>query len=712
MKRERNSLWKVAAAMLVAMWTGCGSTWARTQVCGTDIDNYLRNNGNYMTGTGAAYVKWGKYFNVDPRLMVGISNAESTLGKTPCGTNETGTWNAWGWFGGIGYCWPYFAPGWDSDCNRAEFADAPGYVAGKGIEMATGWEDGIFWVTRTIRKEYLNAGYDTVAKIRPRYCQSRCENWESNVNASLSALIGDPNQLDFPGESCTGDTSPPSVVFTREDGKGGWTNDRNKVVVEWRIEDSGGSGVKGFHQRWDETTPTDDNVLQSSTGSLSLGQHPTLTNGWHTAHVRGRDNAGNTSDDRTSGQYGFDGSPPTVTITSGHVNGGTYNSPGPVTWSLADPHSGVKGFGQAWDSVPPYQFNTDTGWLDLPEGTHTLHVHAWDNAGNDKDWTWTFTYQPQGTLSVTTISNTQCGVSGPVSVDGTAWGNAPQSKKVNTGSHTVSFGAVSGYNTPGNQTVTVNKDQTTNVSGKYTDTTNPIINVTAPAVNTCLPPLQTVSWTTTDICTAGLTVQYSWDGGTFQTTSLSGSLTVPDGTHTLKLKGTDAASNMGDITVGPFIVDTTPPAAPTALTVTPEHFKATLAWAAPAADGGCSGVVGYNVYRKRNGSGSNAKVNTTLVTGVTHTDTLANGVAYDYAVAAVDTFGREGAKVEATNKVVGKPGDMNGDGEIDIADVIKCINVINDPNASAVDKALADYNRDNKADAADVEAMKKFILGK
>jgi len=55
---------------------------------------------------------------------------------------------------------------------------------------------------------------------------------------------------------------------------------------------------------------------------------------------------------------------------------------------------------------------------------------------------------------------------------------------------------------------------------------------------------------------------------------------------------------------------------------------------------------------------------------------------------------------------------MNGDGEIDIADVIKCINVINDPNASAVDKALADYNRDNKADAADVEAMKKAILGK
>jgi len=87
-------------------------------------------------------------------------------------------------------------------------------------------------------------------------------------------------------------------------------------------------------------------------------------------------------------------------------------------------------------------------------------------------------------------------------------------------------------------------------------------------------------------------------------------------------------------------------------------------------------------------------------------------VAYDYAVAAVDTFGREGAKVEATNKVIGKPGDMNGDGEIDIADVIKCINVINDPNASAVDKALADYNRDNKADAADVEAMKKAILGK
>ncbi|PIU62868.1 MAG: hypothetical protein COS85_17315 [Armatimonadetes bacterium CG07_land_8_20_14_0_80_59_28] len=160
-----------------------------------------------------------------------------------------------------------------------------------------------------------------------------------------------------------------------------------------------------------------------------------------------------------------------------------------------------------------------------------------------------------------------------------------------------------------------------------------------------------------------------------------------------------------------FTVDATPPNAPTGLTVAPDHFTATLAWTAPV-ETGCSGVAGYNVYRRRNGSSGYVKVNTTPVTGVTHTDTLANGVAYDYAVAAVDTFGREGAKVEATNKVIGKPGDMNGDGEIDIADVIKCINVINDPNASAVDKALADYNRDNKADAADVEAMKKAILGK
>jgi PhoPQ-activated pathogenicity-related protein len=67
-----------------------------------------------------------------------------------------------------------------------------------------------------------------------------------------------------------------------------------------------------------------------------------------------------------------------------------------------------------------------------------------------------------GTLSVTTAP-----VSGEVIVDGTSWGTAPQSRQVQTGQHTVTFGGVAGYSTPGPQVVTVQKNLTTAVTGTY-----------------------------------------------------------------------------------------------------------------------------------------------------------------------------------------------------------------------------------------------------
>ena len=168
--------------------------YAKTQVTASQIDSFLTSRGSPMVGEGEHYLKWGKYFNVDPRLVIAISGAESTFGKYPCG-NE---FNVWGWMLG-GSCWSGFEPGWDHDANRGEFADAPGYVSGQGIYMETGYEDGIFWVTRTLRLGYLDVGLDTVAKVGNKWCQSGCANWEPNVTSFITQMGGDPADLSFNG---------------------------------------------------------------------------------------------------------------------------------------------------------------------------------------------------------------------------------------------------------------------------------------------------------------------------------------------------------------------------------------------------------------------------------------------------------------------------------------------------------------------------------
>ena len=113
-------------------------------------------------------------------------------------------------------------------------------------------------------------------------------------------------------------------------------------------------------------------------------------------------------------------------------------------------------------------------WLKLPPGSYTVsfsHVQGYTEpapqtvtitAGAITTLTGAFTQR--GSLRVTTSP----AVPGTISVDGIARNDWGMWTDIPTGSHTVCFGAVSGYaNTPGCQTVTVNAGVETDVTGAY-----------------------------------------------------------------------------------------------------------------------------------------------------------------------------------------------------------------------------------------------------
>ena len=160
------------------------------------LDKYLADKSSPMVGEGAHYLKWGQYFNIDPRLVIAISGAESRFGENWCG-NE---FNVWGWKP-EGECWAEFEPGLDDDTNQERFENAPGFVSGAGITMETGYEDGIFWVTENLRRNYLNQGLNTAGKVGGKWCQEGCEHWLLNVEQFMREMGGDPNNLVFPRET-------------------------------------------------------------------------------------------------------------------------------------------------------------------------------------------------------------------------------------------------------------------------------------------------------------------------------------------------------------------------------------------------------------------------------------------------------------------------------------------------------------------------------
>jgi O-glycosyl hydrolase len=156
--------------------------------------------------------------------------------------------------------------------------------------------------------------------------------------------------------------------------------------------------------------------------------------------------------------------------------------------------------------------------------------------------------------------------------------------------------------------------------------------------------------TTTDM---NLTLSFSGftvvDGNVWRSTSSQNCVLV--GSFTPGNIMTVPANSITTLALSSFIPDTTPPEAPTGLTTERSIGTVVLDWN----DNNESDLAGYNVYRSTTSGVDYNKLNSSLLSSSTYTDTnVVNGTTYFYIVTAVDTASNES---DGSDEVSATPSD-------------------------------------------------------
>ncbi|MBX5481091.1 MAG: adhesin [Myxococcaceae bacterium] len=408
--------------------------------------------------------------------------------------------------------------------------------------------------------------------------------------------------------------------------------------------------------------------------TYTLTSDQALFDGAHTASVTATDAVGNVSAPVTR-TFNTDTTPPAVAITS-PAAGATLGTDRPTISGTAEAGATVEisvdgtNVGTATASVTGTWTYTLTAGQALPDGNHTVSVTATDGSGNvSAPVTRTFhtdTTPPAvaitspadgaalGTATPTISGTAEAGATVQLAIDGSNVATVTASvtgtwtytlttgQALADGAHTAS---VTASDTTGNTSAPVTR-------AFSTDTTAPVVAITAPAAGATLG---TATPTISGTAEAGATVDISVDGstagsvtaagGTWSYTLTSGQA-LADGAHTVSVVAIDGAGNSSAPVSRSFNIDTTPP--PVAITA--PNSGGLIATATPTISGTAEADATVEV------SVDGVVVGTVTATGgvwsytLTQAQALADG-AHTAEAVATDAIGNASAPVSTPFKI-------------------------------------------------------------
>ncbi len=143
-------------------------------------------------------------------------------------------------------------------------------------------------------------------------------------------------------------------------------------------------------------------------------------------------------------------------------------------WNPATDNLGVESYQTRIDDGS-WISTTATSWtspIPIAYGSHTFYVRAVDfvhNIGDTASLSFTLAPPPPPPPGKATLTVDTTPIKANVYVDNILWGIAPQTKLLDAGTYTISFGDALGYLTPAAESVTLAADETRTVTGIYTE---------------------------------------------------------------------------------------------------------------------------------------------------------------------------------------------------------------------------------------------------
>lgn len=365
------------------------------------------------------------------------------------------------------------------------------------------------------------------------------------------------NYLDVP-VSFTVDVTAPTVTI--DSPADNFLSTESSVTMTWNGSDVV-SGVDRYEVSWEGGAPV--TLLPSDSTYTFNG----LSDGSHVLTVTVYDKAGLSSSDAVT--IRVDTQPPSLTITYPVEGGYVANSDVTVTWSGFDAGTGVAYYTASIEGLAPFNTTgTSCTFNDLADGTYTVLVSAYDQLGNHRDVTATFTVDTvapalaidspeEGQLlnssSVTVSWNTTDDNPGTVLVrfDDEAWATATGEEfsktALNDGHHTAYVKATdaAGNSVEGMVNFTV-------------DTTAPTVAFISPGEGSLVnSSTGMVEWAVDDAVSS-----IRVDGGAWIELgpNTSWEYSLEDGAHIIEVKVTDLAGNSAIATLN-ITVDTVAPEA-------------------------------------------------------------------------------------------------------------------------------------------------------